>query len=29
MFLDLKNGEHKGNPTLTDDPVYYNYVPQH
>jgi hypothetical protein len=29
MFLELKNGEHKGNPTLTDDPVYYNYVPQH
>jgi hypothetical protein len=29
MFLDLKNGEHHGNPTLADDPVYYDYVPQH
>ena len=29
MFLDLKNSEHKGNPTLADDPVYYNYLPQH
>ncbi|HXJ64726.1 MAG TPA: Vps62-related protein, partial [Actinomycetota bacterium] len=29
MFLDLKNGEHKGNTTLADDPVYYDYLPQH
>src|SRR4051812_45637603 len=29
MFLDLKNGEHKGNPALGDDPVYYDYSPGH
>jgi hypothetical protein len=29
MFLDLKNGEHKGDPNLANDPVYYDYLPQH
>src|SRR4051812_14625055 len=29
MFLDLKNGEHKGNTALAEDPVYFDYVPQH
>ncbi len=29
MFLDLKNGEHGGNSTLADDPVYFDYSPGH